>query len=73
MKKQLVVFASLLLFLLSCHQTDQNKPSIGFLDLVKDETLDKARQGFYDALKEGGFDEKNINIRSEERRVGKEC
>ena len=62
MKKQIVVFASLLFILLSCHQTDQSKPSIGFLDLVKDETLDKARQGFYDALKEGGFDEKNINI-----------
>lgn len=58
--KRLFLFLVLPL-LISCN-SKSGKPAIGFLDLVKDETLDKARKGFYDALAESGFDEKNIDI-----------
>ncbi|MFI5218203.1 MAG: ABC transporter substrate-binding protein [Bacteroidia bacterium] len=37
-------------------------PVIGFLDFVEDETLAKAKQGFYDALEKNGFSEKDSTI-----------
>ncbi len=38
-------------------------PVIGFLDAFEDETLSKARLGFFDALSEKGFSEANKNIK----------
>lgn len=32
-------------------------PTVGFVQLIEDETVDEARLGFYEALREGGFDE----------------
>jgi putative ABC transport system substrate-binding protein len=38
-------------------------PKVGYAQMFVDATLDKAKQGFYDALKEGGFENgKNIEI-----------
>jgi putative ABC transport system substrate-binding protein len=37
-------------------------PVIGFLDMVEDETLAKARKGFFDALASEGFSEKNKTL-----------
>ncbi len=38
-------------------------PKVGYAQMFVDATLDKAKQGFYDALKEGGFENgKNIQI-----------
>jgi len=39
----------------SNNNSQKNMPVIGFVDMFKDETIDLARQGFYDALKENGF------------------
>ncbi|TAH42607.1 MAG: ABC transporter substrate-binding protein [Bacteroidetes bacterium] len=50
----LFVFATLIIF--SCKERSQrNIPSIGFLDLLQDETLEQARKGFFVALDEEGF------------------
>ena len=61
MKRLSVIFLSVLIF--SCtNKSDKKIPVIGFLDLLQDETLAQAKDGFYHALKENGFDEKNKTI-----------
>lgn len=40
----------------------KNIPVIGFLDLLQDETLAQAKNGFFDALKEEGFDEAKKSV-----------
>lgn len=39
-------------------------PTVGFVQLIEDETVDEARMGFYEALREGGYDESKgtVNI-----------
>ncbi len=59
MKPLLSIF---LLALLSCSSPKSNKPIIGFLDQLQDETLEKAKTGFFDALKQNGFDSSNVEI-----------
>ncbi len=50
------LFLISLCFLLACtSKKEVNVPVIGFLDYVNDATLARAKQGFYDALKENGF------------------
>ena len=50
----LIFIVSLLIF--SCKEHKQRKvPTIGFLDLLQDETLEQARKGFFVALNEEGF------------------
>ena len=59
---------SLLLILLffcalSCSPPEKKTvPVIGFLDLLQDETLAQAKNGFFDALKNEGFDESKKTI-----------
>ena len=61
MKKIIVIFLSIIIF--SCsNKSDKKIPVIGFLDLLQDETLAQAKDGFYKALTESGFDEKNKTI-----------
>lgn len=46
----------------SCQESGKvknNLPHVGFLDFVKDETLEKAKRGFFDALDEKGLSEKS--------------
>ena len=40
---------------LACHQERDGIPVIGFVDAFQDDTMAKARQGFLDALEEGGY------------------
>lgn len=55
---------ALFLLLISCSNSkkDLNVPTIGFLDAFKDETLEQAKLGFYDALSSEGYSEKNNTI-----------
>lgn len=57
MKKYFLL--TILSFITACESSDTNSQKnilvIGFLDMFKDETIDLARQGFYDALKANGF------------------
>ena len=50
------------LFLFSCSSPQSTKPVIGFMDQLQDETLGKAKSGFFDALKKEGFDNNNLEI-----------
>lgn len=53
----------LCLTLLSCGSNSQKKIKIGFVDALEDETLAKARQGFFVALKDSGYvKDENIDI-----------
>jgi len=52
------------LFLLSCSNNEQHKvPVVGFLDLLQDETLAQAKNGFFDALKAHGYSDSAHTIR----------
>lgn len=55
----------LLILFFSCNNIKDKKdiPVIGFLDFVEDATLAQARQGFINALEEGGFSEKSKTIK----------
>lgn len=46
----------LLLTVSACQQKEKGVPSIGYLQIIEDATLDEAKRGFFDALKESGFE-----------------
>jgi putative ABC transport system substrate-binding protein len=57
----------LLIFLSACNQPVEKKekvkiPVVGFLDYLQDETLGQAKNGFFDALNDSGFSEKNKTL-----------
>jgi len=69
--KQSTLKWSLFLFVLSlslfslnsCQPKSDKKFTIGFIDIVEDETLELARKGFFKALSDSGFiNEKNIQV-----------
>ena len=41
----------------SCSPPDKNIPVVGFVDAFEDNTIEQAKQGFFDALKEKGYSE----------------
>ncbi len=49
---------------ISCKSKNENVPTIAFVDAFEDNTITKAKQGFFDALKKDGFSEeqKTINV-----------
>src|ERR1700712_4320960 len=57
MQKHLVLFSLLVCFFLSCSKPDKKKAEhrVAFLDAFQDETIDRARVGFFEALKNQGF------------------
>ncbi len=59
MKSLLSLFV---LVLISCSSPKSNKPIVGFIDQLQDETLNKAKTGFFDALKQNGYDSSNTEI-----------
>lgn len=64
MKKGILLIICAVLFY-SCDSSSNKsgKRKIAFIDAFEDATLAQAKQGFYDALKQGGFeDKKNIEI-----------
>lgn len=58
-----ILITSLLLFIFSCKEKN-NLPTVAFIDAFEDNTIAKAKQGFFDALKKNGFSEeqKTINV-----------
>ncbi len=52
----------ILIIATACQNVKNDKPVIGFIDQLQDETLEKAKNGFFDALKQNGFDSSNIEI-----------
>src|SRR4051812_7697238 len=53
--KRLFLFASFTLLLACNSKSDRKVPVVGFLDYVNDATLERAKLGFYDALRSNGF------------------
>lgn len=66
-KFEYIFFAIVLVSLMSsCTQstsnTDKKIPVIGFLDFIQDPTIELAKNGFFDALKENGYSEADSTI-----------
>ena len=62
-KPSLLLLAVLVLGLLTaCNNKQEGVPTIGFVDAFEDNTIDQARAGFMDALKEGGFSEEGQTL-----------
>jgi len=59
MKKYFIVIC---IALASCNPSNDSRVKIGFLDLLQDETLMQAKRGFFLALKDSGYTEKNLDI-----------
>jgi putative ABC transport system substrate-binding protein len=61
MRKALPV---LLFLLASCTHRDRSIPTVGFADAFVDNTLEQAKQGFLDALRDSGYseDKKTLNL-----------
>ncbi len=69
MKKHISLFSSALviltvwLFSYGCQQKPKSIPTIGYVQMLEDATIDEAKQGFLDAIKDGGFENgKNVAI-----------
>lgn len=58
-------FLIVLIALASCHDSGKKTkvPVIGFVDAFQDETIEQAKNGFFDALKEKGFSEDNGTVK----------
>jgi putative ABC transport system substrate-binding protein len=58
----------LMVMISACSQSMEKKvktkiPVVGFLDLLEDETLSQAKKGFFDALADSGFNEKDQTLK----------
>lgn len=53
----------IILLQLSCSQKKSDIPTVAFIDAFQDNTIAMAKQGFFDALKQNGFDEKNGTLK----------
>lgn len=47
----------LLALMFACNNRKEGAPTVGFVDAFEDSTIEQAKNGFLDALKEGGFSE----------------
>lgn len=61
MLKKIIFFFCISLLFAACGN-QRNIPSVGFLDVAEDATLAKARNGFFDALQQNGFSEKQKSL-----------
>src|SRR3984957_6917381 len=62
MKRSLWLLFSLVIFC-NCNTPKNNVPVIGFADALEDNTLEQAKQGFFDALKKNGYSEENNTLK----------
>lgn len=49
----------MLALLFACNNRKEGAPTVGFVDAFEDSTIEQAKNGFLDALKEGGFSEES--------------
>ena len=61
--KSIFIFIVTVLLLYGCSEKKTDAPLICFADAFEDNTLAKAKEGFFDALKDSGFSEEKKNIR----------
>ena len=56
--KKFIIPLLLVTFLMGCESKKSDVPTVAFIDAFQDNTIAKAREGFFAALSENGFDEK---------------
>jgi putative tryptophan/tyrosine transport system substrate-binding protein len=56
--KNFIIPLLLASFLMGCESKKSDVPTVAFMDAFQDNTIEKAKQGFFAALAENGFDEK---------------
>lgn len=56
--KKFIIPLLLVTFLMGCESKKPDLPTVAFIDAFQDNTIAKAREGFFAALTENGFDEK---------------
>lgn len=61
-KKNVFIFLTAISFLMSCTQKKSDVPTVAFIDAFQDNTIALAKQGFFDALQQNGYDEKNATL-----------
>ena len=60
MKRIPTLFCLLLTWLFfSCNQKKSDVPTVAFIDAFEDNTIAMAKKGFFDAMQQNGYDEKN--------------
>jgi putative ABC transport system substrate-binding protein len=52
------LFVAALFFLAACQNKKEGVPTVAFVDAFQDNTIEMAKQGFFDALSQNGYDEK---------------
>lgn len=57
-KKASFIVLTAISLLMSCTQKKSGLPTVAFIDAFQDNTIAMAKQGFFDALRQNGFDEK---------------
>jgi putative ABC transport system substrate-binding protein len=64
MKHILYLCLCALIIFSACNSSDKSIPVVGFADAFEDNTIAKAKQGFFDALKKNGFseDQKTLKV-----------
>src|SRR3954451_23517960 len=62
MKKWLLI-SGVIMSIAACNQSNSGVPIIGFADAFEDNTIEQAKIGFIDALRENGFDEKKGTVK----------
>jgi len=61
--KSLAFYLLLLACFTACTGTQSNLPTVGFADAFEDSTIEQAKTGFLDALKDAGFSEEDKTIK----------
>ena len=60
--RNIFMLLSCSILLASCESKKAGVPTVAFMDAFQDNTIAKAKQGFFDALAENGFDEKKGSL-----------
>jgi putative ABC transport system substrate-binding protein len=60
--RKIFLLLSCSILLASCESKKAGVPTVAFMDAFQDNTIAKAKQGFFDALAENGFDEKKGSL-----------
>jgi ABC-type uncharacterized transport system substrate-binding protein len=55
--KNFIIPLLLVSFLIGCESKKSDVPTVAFIDAFQDNTIAKAREGFFAALAENGFDD----------------
>src|SRR6478735_294054 len=61
--KRWLVLLSFSIGIVCCNQKNPDVPVVGFADAFQDNTIERAKTGFIDAMQKEGFDEKKGTVK----------